>query len=82
VVSDSGLPVMYKVFPGSIPDVKTLVNLLADLRGMGMEEVRLVLDRGFYSLNNLHTLVESAVAVHPAITVQPHSSPPVDQPGT
>jgi len=44
--------------------------------------VRLVLDRGFYSLNNLHTLVKSAVAVHPAVTVQPHSSPPVAQPGT
>ena len=57
VVSDSGLPVTYKVFPGSIPDVKTLVNLLTDLRGMGMEDVRLVLDRGFYSLKNVGALV-------------------------
>lgn len=49
----SSMPLCYRVFPGSLPDVSTLMNTLRELRALGVEDCLLVLDRGFYSLGNL-----------------------------
>ena len=54
----SYLPLYYKVFPGSIPDVVTLKNLLREVRILKEGETILVLDRGFYSGKNLRELKE------------------------
>lgn len=39
-----------------MPDVKTVKNLLADLDVLGLGQVKLVMDRGFYSEANINGL--------------------------
>lgn len=55
----SGLPVMFRLFPGNIADVSTVVDLLSrvDL----IDESRLVtavLDRGYFSLENIERCID------------------------
>ena len=57
IVGRSMRPLFYQVYPGSIPDVKTLLNILAYLRRNGVTDVILVLDRGFYALYNLREMM-------------------------
>jgi transposase len=54
--STSQLPYYYRQLAGNIPDSKTLSPLLSDLRDAGYEKVSLVLDRGFYSKENIDAL--------------------------
>ncbi len=54
--STSQLPYYYRQLAGNIPDSKTLSPLLNDLRDAGYEKVSLVLDRGFYSKENIDAL--------------------------
>jgi len=53
---DRGMPVFYKLYPGSISDSVTVVNLIKELKGMGSSSQHLVMDRGFYSENNFRTM--------------------------
>ena len=52
----SGLPLYYRKLAGNIPDVKTVKTLLADMGDLGFEKVKLVMDRGFYSADNINGL--------------------------
>lgn len=52
----SGLPFYYRKLAGNIPDVKTVRNLLADLDYLGCQKIKLVMDRGFYSEENVNGL--------------------------
>jgi transposase len=54
----SGMPLCYRVMPGSLPDVSTLINTHQELRSMGVEDSFLVLDRGFYSLGNMEAMLQ------------------------
>jgi len=54
------LPVMMRLFPGSISDVSTVKNLIGRLRSMGSKHVSLVMDRGFYSESNIAFLESQA----------------------
>lgn len=53
---ESGLPFYYRKLAGNIPDVKTVKALLADLDILGLNKVKLVMDRGFYSQANINGL--------------------------
>jgi transposase len=53
---NSRLPVYYRKLPGNITDVKTIQNLLADIDFLNLEKVQLVMDRGFYSADNINAL--------------------------
>ncbi|MEO0294289.1 MAG: IS1634 family transposase [candidate division WOR-3 bacterium] len=53
VGGDSELPLSYRIYPGSIPDVSTLKNILNHLKSFGLKEYLFVLDRGFYSETNI-----------------------------
>lgn len=55
---ESQLPVYYRKLPGNIADVKTIQNLLADIDFLKMEKVNLVMDRGFYSEENINALYQ------------------------
>ena len=55
---DLGIPVMYDIYPGSIVDVSTLRNTIDRMRAMGIDEITLILDRGFFSSTNLNDLME------------------------
>lgn len=52
----SGLPFYYRKLPGNIPDVKTVKNLLSDIDFLDYGKVKLVMDRGFYSEENINGL--------------------------
>lgn len=54
----SRLPVYYRKLPGNISDVKTIQNLLADIDFLQLEKVKLVMDRGFYSEDNINALYQ------------------------
>ena len=54
-----GIPMFYDVYPGSIVDVSTLHNTVEKLRSLGIVEVSLIMDRGFFSDVNLADLTDS-----------------------
>lgn len=53
---ESNLPFYYRKLAGNIPDVKTVKNLLSDLDILGFKKVKLVMDRGFYSQDNINAM--------------------------
>jgi len=55
---NSNLPFYYRKLSGNIPDSKTLVHLLADLKQLDFAKLKLVMDRGFYSKDNINMLYE------------------------
>lgn len=54
--SSSNLPFYYRKLAGNIPDVKIINSLLSDLNMLGFSKVKLVMDRGFYSKDNINAL--------------------------
>lgn len=55
----SNLPFYYRKLAGNIPDSKTVKNLLADLDVLGYSKAKLVMDRGFYSEENINALFKN-----------------------
>ena len=53
---ESSLPFYYRKLPGNVTDVKTVRNMLADIDFLNLKRVHLVMDRGFYSINNINDL--------------------------
>jgi transposase len=51
------LPLYYCVYPGSITDKTHLISMLRDNELIGCKKARYVLDRGFYTADNLQHLV-------------------------
>jgi len=48
-----GIPLYYNVFPGSIVDVSTLQNNIHFLHAVGLSNILLIMDRGFFSTANV-----------------------------
>ncbi len=53
---ESGLPFYYRKITGNIPDVKTVRELIRELDILGYEKIKLVMDRGYYSVDNINAL--------------------------
>jgi transposase len=49
----NGTPLFYQTYPGSIPDVKTLKNILKLLTFYNIDNATIILDRGFCSKANI-----------------------------
>ena len=56
-----GLPFCYRTYPGSVADVKTLNNIVSDLKGIGCKDVELEMDRGFFSLKNVQMMTDNGM---------------------
>ena len=54
----SRLPFYYRKLAGNIPDVKTVKTLLAELETLGFKKTKLVMDKGFYSAENINGLLK------------------------
>ena len=54
----SRLPVYYRKLAGNINDVSTIQHLISDLSFLEIDKVKLVMDRGFYSEDNINALFE------------------------
>ena len=52
----SGLPFYFRKIAGNIPDVKTINELVRELDVLGYGNIKLVMDRGFYSAENINGL--------------------------
>ena len=52
----SGLPFYYRKLAGNIPDVKTINELVHELDILGYDKIKLCMDRGFYSSDNINAL--------------------------
>ncbi len=57
----SNLPFYYRKLAGNIPDSKTVMHLLADLDVFGFSNVKVVMDRGFYSESNINGLFKNHI---------------------
>lgn len=57
----SGLPFYYRKLAGNIPDSKTVKHLLEDLDILGFGRTKFVMDRGFYSEDNINGLYKAHV---------------------
>jgi transposase len=55
----SGLPAYYRKLPGNVSDVKLMRQLIKDLSFLSIDHVKLVLDRGFYSAENIDHLYKN-----------------------
>jgi transposase len=55
----SGLPFYYRKLPGNITDVKTVKQLMTEFNVMGYKKVNVILDRGFYSRDNINSLFKN-----------------------
>jgi transposase len=55
----TGLPVFFNVFPGSIVDVTTIKNFIKYLKIYKIQDLFLIMDKGFFSASNLSGLIES-----------------------
>ena len=53
---ESFLPVYYRVLPGNITDVTTIRKLVRDIDFLEIDKLKLVMDRGFFSADNINTL--------------------------
>jgi transposase len=58
---NSHLPLYFKLFPGSISDVVTLKNLVAEVKSFGIAKCLFILDRGFYSENNIKEMADEKI---------------------
>lgn len=56
---ESGLPFYYRKLPGNVTDVKTVKQLMAEFDVMGYKKVNVILDRGFYSKDNIDALYKN-----------------------
>jgi transposase len=56
---ESGLPFYYRKLPGHVTDVKTVKQLMHEFNIMGYKKVSVVLDRGFYSKQNIDSLYQN-----------------------
>ena len=54
---ESRLPFYYKKLAGNISDVTTVKQLLKDMEFLGYGKTKMVMDRGFYSENNINALL-------------------------
>ena len=55
----SHLPFYYRKLSGNIPDVKTIQELIKELNILGYSKIKLVMDRGFYSAENINDLFKN-----------------------
>lgn len=57
----SQLPFFYNYYPGSIRDVSTLPNMIDFTKELGINNVKYVMDKGFYSEKNIEKLLAKRI---------------------
>ena len=62
VTDKRGVPAMFEIYPGSIPDLKTLERTVERVQGMKGDACTLVMDRGFGSASNLEYMLDRGIS--------------------
>lgn len=60
---ESKLPLYYTIYQGSIPDVKTLKNIIKYNKEYGIQKTMFIMDRGFYSKKNIEKLKDQEMII-------------------
>jgi len=63
VLEPCGLPVALRMVEGSVPDVSTLGNAIFLLKSLGIVEIGAILDRGFFSKENLDRMNGAGIKI-------------------
>ena len=59
--SESGIPIFYDIYPGSVNDITTVKNTIDVLRTAGLTDVTFIMDRGMFSSSSIEYLIESGM---------------------
>jgi transposase len=59
VDKDHSMPLWFRMLPGNLTDVSTLTSTVKEAKKLGLRADLLILDRGFYSKNNIKALKKS-----------------------
>jgi transposase len=59
--SDSGIPIFYDIYPGSVDDIATVKNTIDVLRSADLADVTFIMDRGMFSSSSIVYLIESGM---------------------
>ena len=59
--SDSGIPIFYDIYPGSVNDITTVKNTIDVLRSADLADVTFIMDRGMFSSSSIVYLIESGM---------------------
>lgn len=57
MICSGSTPLFYELYPGSISDVSTLTNVVKRLNSYKVKKVSFIMDRGFYSKENLKFII-------------------------
>ena len=60
--ANSKLPLFYKIYPGSIVDVSTLNNFIKYLKSINLKDIKLIMDKGFFSKDNILNMVNNNIS--------------------
>jgi len=63
VTENKGFPLFFRTYEGNIPDVKTIEQLIHDIKRVGLRIDTVILDRGMISRKNLIDLAASRLRV-------------------
>jgi len=67
VTRTGGIPVHHRIMPGNIVSVSTVRSFAMELRDLGIRTIMIVMDRGFYSTQNIMDLSDySLIGAIPA----------------
>ena len=72
----SFLPFYYRRVAGNIPDVSTVKVYLKELELLGYSKVKVVKDRGFYSVENINALYKEHIKFVISVLRRPTRFPP------
>jgi transposase len=59
--SESGIPIFYDIYSGSVNDITTVKNTVDVLISAGFTDVTFIMDRGMFSSSNISYLMESGM---------------------
>lgn len=60
----SRIPTYYEVLPGSMSDVVTVKTFCERMKKYGVGRIRMILDRGFYSLGNIERFLKDSIGFY------------------
>jgi transposase len=59
--SESGIPIFYDIYPGSVVDITTVRNTVETLKSAGLRDITFIMDRGMFSSSNIEYLISSGM---------------------
>lgn len=59
--SETGIPIFYDLYPGSVVDITTVSNTVEVLKSSGINNATFIMDRGMFSASNIEYMIASGM---------------------